>query len=161
VEEIVISQLILLVTAIVLGTFSIYFSSRMKSTLTATRMSYVLAFIMTAGVPILFIVLSPILGYSSYALFGMDEPHWLIMAALVYIGGFFLATNPLSTIIASEVILIEEQTVFFFKTSFPASSSPYQDIWLVSPWVVYVLFYSVVAWLAYRLCVRRIHRVER
>jgi len=160
-EEVVISQLILLVTALALGAVSIYFSSRVKTTLSATVLSYAFAFLSTAGLPFLLAILSPILGLLGTVMLGTQEPHWLIIAALIYVGGFLLAINPLTTIIASELVLMEEQTVFFFKVSLPSVSAPVGDIWLVSPWLVYVLFYALVAVLAYELCVRRVRRVER
>jgi len=161
IEEVVLSQIILLVTALALGSVSIYISSRMKTTLSATVTSYAFAFLSTGGLPLLFIILSPILGFAGSALFGYDEPHWLLLAVLIYVGGFLLAINPIGTIIASEIVLIEEQTVFFFKVSFPTSNAPFSDVWLVSPWLVYVLFYALIALLAYWLAVRRVQRLER
>jgi ABC-2 type transport system permease protein len=158
-EEIIVSQLILLVTALAVGAASTYFSSRMKSTLSATVVSYAFALLCTAGLPILLSMLAPILGFATTAF--MEEPHWLVIAALIYVGGFLLSTNPIATIILSEVVLIEEQTLFFFKVSFPATSAPVADIWLISPWVVYVLSYLLVALLAYRLTVRRVRRTEQ
>jgi ABC-2 type transport system permease protein len=159
-EEIIVSQLILLVTALAVGAASTYFSSRMKSTLSATVVSYAFALLCTAGLPILLSMLAPILGFASSGLL-MEEPHWLVIVALIYIGGFLLATNPIATIILSEVVLIEEQTLFFFKISLPMTNAPVTDIWLISPWVVYVLFYLLVALLAYWLSVRRVRRTEQ
>jgi ABC-2 type transport system permease protein len=159
-EEIIVSQLILLVTALAVGAASTYFSSRMKSTLSATVVSYAFALLCTAGLPILLTMLAPILGFASTGLF-MEEPHWSVIAALIYIGGFLLSTNPIATIILSEVVLIEEQTLFFFKMSLPVTNAPVTDIWLISPWVVYVLFYLLIALLAYWLSVRRVRRTEQ
>lgn len=159
-EEIIVSQVILLVTALAVGSVSTYVSSRMQTTLSATVVSYALALASTAGLPILFLMLAPILGLSNSGIFA-SEPSWFLMALLIYIGGFLLSTNPIATIILSEVVLIQEQTLFFFKVSLPATNSPVSDIWLVSPWVVYVLLYLLVALLAYWLSVRRVHQRER
>jgi ABC-2 type transport system permease protein len=158
-EEIIVSQLILLVTALAVGAASTYFSSRMKTTLSATVVSYAFALLCTAGLPILLSMLAPILGFATTGF--MEEPHWLVIVALIYIGGFLLSTNPIATIILSEVVLIEEQTLFFFKISLPMTNAPVTDIWLISPWVVYVLFYLLVALLAYWLSVRRVRRTEQ
>lgn len=160
-EEIVVSQLILLVTALAVGAVSTYFSSRMKTTLSATVVSYASALLCTAGLPMLLVMLTPMLGFVSSGFLGMEEPHWFIIAALIYVGGLLLATNPIATIILSEVVLIQEQTLFLFKVSFPGTKSPYSDMWLISPWVVYVLFCLVVAVLAYGLSVRRVRRMEQ
>lgn len=160
-EEVVISQLILLVTAVALGAVSTYLSSRMRTTLTATVISYAFAFLSTAGLPLLFMIFLPILGFVSGGLYGVQEPHWLVVVTLIYIGGFLLAINPFSALIASELVLVEEQTVFFFSVAMPVSGSPYSQIWLVSPWLIYVPFFALVALLAYWLTVRRVRRRQR
>ncbi len=160
-EEVIISQLILLVTALALGSASIYISSRMKSTLSATVVSYAFAFFLTAGLPMLLSILSPIIGLAGTFFVGAEEPHWLIVTVLIYVGGVLLAINPILTIILTEVVLISEQTVFFFKLSVPLTNAPFQDIWLVSPWLVYVLFYAALALVAYRLSVSRVRRREK
>jgi hypothetical protein len=159
-EEIVVSQLILLVTTLAYGAASIYFSSRVKTTLAATVLSYAFALLTTAGLPMLIVILSPILGFAGASIFN-EEPHWLIIAAFIYGGGFLLAINPVITIILSELVLIEWQTLFFFKVSFPSNTSPMKDIWLISPWVVYVIFYTLIALLGYWLSVRRVRRLEQ
>lgn len=160
-EEVLISQLLLLVTALALGAASTYFSSRVKTTLPATVLSYGFAFLITAGLPIVLSIVSPILGVAGAALVDFQEPPWLIIVALVYIGGLIVSTNPLSAIILTELVLIEEQTIFFFKISIPSPTGSPSDIWLVSPWVVYVLFYGLVALLGYWLSVRRVRRTDR
>lgn len=159
-EEIVVSQIILLVTALAYGAASTYFSSIMKSTLSATVVSYAFTLLSTAGLLILFSVLVPILSMFG-TIFFADDPHWLLLLALIYVGGFLVAINPIATIILSEVVLIQEQTLYFFKISLPTSSGPVQDIWLISPWVVYVLFHLLIAGLGFWLSVRRVKRQER
>ena len=159
-EEIVVSQLILLVTALSVGAVSTYFSSRMKSTLSATVVSYAFALFPTAGMPMLLAILAPVLSLAGPMMF-IEEPHWLVLAALIYIGGVLLAINPISTIILSEIVLIEEQTLVFFKIPLPTSTGPTTDIWLISPWVIYVLFHLLIAVLGYWLSVRRVRRTER
>ena len=166
VEEVILSQLILLATALALGAISVYLSTRARSTLVATVLSYGFAFLTTGGLPLVLLVLSPILGFAGTTIFGIEEPPWLLLTALIYVGGFLLAMNPIATIILSEIVLIEEQTIWFFKISLPISSSSsagpvMRDIWLVSPWVVYVLVYLLLAALAYGLAVRRVRRIER
>ncbi|MBN1315613.1 MAG: hypothetical protein JXA42_09105 [Anaerolineales bacterium] len=162
-EEIIVSQLVLLVTIFVLGAVSLYFSSRMKSTLLATVLSSAFAFLITGGLPVLFIVIVPFFGITGMGAYGVQDPHWLVEMAYYYIGGFLASTNPIVTLILSEVVLIGEQTIFFFKVPFSTSiiqGAP-PDIWLISPWIVYVLFYVIIGWLAYRLCVRNVRRQDR
>ena len=168
IEEAILAQLIVLTTVLALGAASVYFSTRARSTLVATVLSYGFAFLATGGLPLILLMLSPILGYASTTLLGIEEPHWALLVALIYVGGFLLALNPVATIILSEVVLLEEQTIGFFKISLPMASGPssagpmvMRDIWLVSPWVVYVLFYLLLAALAYWLAVRRVQRIER
>jgi hypothetical protein len=162
-EEIVVSQAVLLVTVFVLGAVSLYFSSRIQSTLLSTVLSSGFAFLITGGLPVLFMIVTPIFGMTGYGMFGGQDPHWLVEMALYYIGGLFASTNPIVTLILSEVILNEEQTIFHFSLPFSTSSvqgAP-QNIPLISPWIVYVIFYVIIGWIAYRLCVRNVRRQER
>ena len=160
-EEVIISQFILLATALALGAASVYISSRVKSTLAATVLSYAFAFFSTGGLPLFLAFLSPVIGFAGTSLFGATEPHWSLIALMIYVGGFLLSINPLATIILSELVLLEEQTAFFFKITLPTSGSPTRDIWLVSPWLVYVLFNTLLALLATWLSVRRVRRLEQ
>jgi ABC-2 type transport system permease protein len=163
VEEVVLSQLILLVTALALGAVSVYLSARSRSTLVATVLSYGFAFLSTGGLPLIVLMLSPVLGYGGNVFGDIREPPWQVIVALIYLGGFLLAINPIAAIVASEIVLIQEQTIWFFKISLPRTGSAGQpsDLWLISPWVVYVLFYLFLAGLATWLAVRRVSRAER
>lgn len=155
-EEVLVSQLILLVTTLAIGAVNIYFSSRLRTTLAATVLSYAFVSLSTGGLLILLVILSPFLNYFGFSLFGSRDPHWLLLAVLAYGGGFLLAINPIATIILSEVVLISEQTLFFFKVQLVSN----HYIWLVSPWTVYVVFHLLLAFLGYWLSVRRVRRTE-
>jgi ABC-type transport system involved in multi-copper enzyme maturation permease subunit len=160
-EEVIISQLFLLVTALSLAAVSMAISSWSKSTLTATVLSYGYALLSTAGLPLLFLMLTPFLGLAGFTLGGAQEPAAWLVVSLVYLGGLVLATNPFSSLILSEVVLIQEQTLLFFELPLSQTSARYPDLWLISPWVIYLLFYLLVAWVAFAMCVRRVRRVER
>ena len=74
----------------------------------------------------------------------LNNLSWAWQAALVYIGGFLLCTNPFATAFTTKMIEEGQGTLFFFTTQVSSGGSAH-TIPLVSPWIVYVLFYIAVS----------------
>ena len=64
------------------------------------------------------------------------------------------ATNLPATLIISEVILLEEDALFFFSQAIDGHT-----VTLFSPWTVYIFFYVLLTLLLYWGCIRRVRRV--
>ena len=74
---------------------------------------------------------------------------------LVYGGLALAATNLPATLIASEVILLQQNTLFAYSQLISS-----RTLWVVSPWILFVILHVLVAWLLYRATVRRVRRVS-
>lgn len=150
-EELILSQLLILLGAVTFAMFGLYSSSRMRSTLASSVLTFGGALFLTIGLPILVFLFA---GVTGPLLFGSASLSWVGEAALAYGGLSLAATNLPATLIVSEVFLIEENTLFFFEQSFSG-----RTFWLFSPWMLYMLLYSLIAWLLYRGTVRRVRRI--
>ena len=134
--EVLIATTILLVTALAFGSVGLFFSSLMRRTMGASVLTYAFALLATLGLPLLAIAFIPVID-----LYFFSNPPPNMQVALVYFVGFLVAVNPIATAVVTEVVLVEEQTAFYFTV--PLDNG--LVVPLVSPWIVYVLFYLAVS----------------
>ena len=149
--EVLLSQLLVALSAVVFALMGLYFSSLMRSTLTATIATFAVAMMMTFGLPLVAGIAASVIGP---VFFGTPSPGWLAQALLIYAGMLLAATNLPATLIISEVILLEENALFFFSLPIDGHA-----VTLFSPWFVYILVHVLLAILLYWGCVRRVRRV--
>jgi hypothetical protein len=129
------SGLMLVVTAVFYCTLGIFFSSIMKRTLTATISSYAAILLSFLGIAVIFFFIAYIESYS-YSL--TLTPSSFIEDFLIVVLWFLISTNPLMAAVISEVILVEDQSLFFTTGSMFGSGGP---AFLPSPWLIYIVFY--------------------
>lgn len=149
-EELVIGTLILLVNAFVFACVGLFFSALMRRTLGATVLTYGMALMLTGGLPILLIALLPIIG-----LFGTFNLSELAQVILVLVLWVFICTNPVATLLASELILLEEQSLFGFTARLGTITLP-----LPSPWWVFLVVFTLLGLVLLRLSIGLINRTE-
>ena len=153
IEEVVLGLLLLVVTAITFSTVGLFFSSLTRRTLAASVLTYTYALAATIGLPLLFVVFIPVFDFAFY-----DINSAVIEAVLIYVAGFLVSTNPILTVIGTELVLQEERTILFFDyhLSYGSGSIP-----LVSPWIVYVLLNVVLSFLLITVSVHMVKRPEK
>ncbi len=151
-EEVIVSTLMLIVTAIFYCTLGIFFSSLMKRTLGATVSSYaaiILSFILLV---VAFFLTSLVnLSYSSVP----NKPLEIFVTLVVWL---LVSTNPLLAAIVSETVLIDEQNLFVTHTSI-FGSSPINV--LPSPWIPFVVIYLLMSVMMVALSIRFVNRPDR
>ena len=151
--ELVLSQLLVVVSAVTFSMVGLFFSSLMRSTLTATIATLVAAMLLTFGLPMIVGAGGTLLGS---IVFAGPSPGWQLQALLYYGGLLLAATNLPATLIVSEVILLEEDALLFFSQAIDGHTVP-----LFSPWIVYILLYVLLALILFWGTVRRVKRVPR
>jgi hypothetical protein len=152
-EEVVLGLLLLLVTAILFSSVGLFFSSLVRRTLAASVLTYVFALGTTLGVPLLLLIFIPAFELTFY-----DISSPLLEISLIYLLGILVSTNPILTVIATEVILLEEDSILFFEVYINSAN---RDIILISPWIVYVLFAAVMSMILMAASVRVVKRPEK
>lgn len=149
--EMVISTIMLVITAIFFCTLGLFFSSISQRTIMSTVFSY-------ASILISFIIFSIFLFFISvfdssynYPLPFMED----IVNAVVW---FLFSTNAFFAAVISEAILIDNQSLFYTTNSLLGNSS---IIPLPSPWIIYVIFYSILTVILIGLSVYFVSRPDR
>ncbi len=158
-EEVIIAFLMLVVTAIAFSATGLFVSSFTKSVLVSTVVSYLISNLIVFGIPIfIYIAISISAGmlFSSGTLNMSPAQEMVLQIILLTIGWIFVAANPVATAIATELILIEEQSALY--VSLPLSNGV--SIPVISPWIGYVLFYMVFSLFMIWLSVRFVKRTE-
>jgi ABC-type transport system involved in multi-copper enzyme maturation permease subunit len=147
--EMIISTLMLVVTAIFFCTLGLFFSSFSQRTLIATVFSY-------ASILISFIVFIFFLFFIS-AMGSYNNPSIVIESIVTASTWFLFSTNPFYAATMSEVILVDEQSLFLTTSNIIGNSS----FPLPSPWIIYVVFYTILTILLVSLSVYFVKRPDR
>ncbi|GAB4271417.1 MAG: ABC transporter permease [Candidatus Promineifilaceae bacterium] len=148
--ELFMSQLLLLVGAVTFAMWGLYCSTIMRSTLSATVLTFAGALFVTFGTPLIVML---VLSLAGVFLFSVSTT-WVYEMVLVYAGLLLASTNLPATLIVSDIFLLQEDALFFYKETFGP-----QTVYLFSPWMLYLVVYIFAAWLLYWLSVRRIRRI--
>lgn len=139
--EVVLAFVILMMMALALGSFGIYFSASENRTLSANLGAYGVALTVMFALPI---ALGVILGLVQAALrSAFFQPGWdiVVRTLLAYLENIVTSLNPISTALVTQQLLIERQTLLFYSYTLPSGGTTI----LVSPWVLFTLIYLSVS----------------
>lgn len=151
VEEVVISLLVLLATAIFLGTIGVYYSAITHRTLRANIMTYItiltVVLLTTTGTIITLAIVEGLDPTTNST--GME---WV----LLIVRGAFVCLNPLTTLLATQQYLVNQQTLFTFEYTFSNGTTTT----LPSPWIVFIIVYLLLSVAIFVLTSRQLKRIE-
>ncbi len=145
--EVLLSQTLILVAAVTFALLGLYASARMRSTLSASVLTYLLSMLLLVGLPLIALLLVAVVG----AFLELLIPGWEII--LAYLGAIGAGLNLPTALIVSDIFLVEDGALWVSQQF--VSGTP---IYLPSPWWLFVLFYIGIAWLLLELTVRHIAR---
>ena len=154
-EEIIIAILILAVTAIAFCAVGIFTSSFFNRTLISTVLTYAFAIFLVFGIPIILIIFLTLFNTSLGNLVEHLSQMW--QAVLLGAAWLLLSITPFGTIVASEAILLEENSILYTTISLTSK----MKLVLPSPWLIYTLIYLLFSGLLLWLSVRRVGKLEK
>jgi ABC-type transport system involved in multi-copper enzyme maturation permease subunit len=153
--EVVIAALGLLITALSFGALGLYISSLVRTTIVATVITYGIGIPFIYGLPfiLLYVGGSFLSGFNPLLQF---NPVLILLAVvLLYGGGFLLSINPFGAALLTGILAADGRGYFFFSEKFGSVT-----LWFVSPWLVYVSFYTLLTILLIFLTVRRVAKIS-
>jgi len=152
--EIVVSTLMLVVTAIFFCALGMFYSSFAQRTLIATVLSYATILVSFIFFIMLLFLIS---AFDSY-FFGYNNPPSTLFQNIITIAVWFLfSTNSVFAAVVSEVVLIEEQSLYLTTSNFFGNTS----LTLPSPWIIYIAFYIFLTLALISLSVYFVNRPDR
>jgi ABC-type transport system involved in multi-copper enzyme maturation permease subunit len=152
--EMVAASLMLIVTALFFCTLGIFFSSFMKRTLTASISSYGAMLGSFLLIVLVFLLIAYIQNSFSYDYNHPNPTRDYLLTMLLWL---LISTNSFLAAIMSETILVDDQSLYITKQSIFGNNSYY----LLSPWIIYIVFYLLLTLLLIFLSVRRVQRPDR
>ena len=142
--EIFIAVLVLVLTALNFGAVGLFFSSFIRRARIATVLAQTVTLTFSIALPILTLVGISI--FSALWFTGSSPlPEWIFAV----IGWFVVIGSPVATAIATELILIEEQTFFFFQATANGI-----NVWVPSPWLGFTFLYLALTLVYLALTIR-------
>jgi ABC-type transport system involved in multi-copper enzyme maturation permease subunit len=150
--EVIISTILLVVTAVFFSTLGIFFSSLLKRTLAATVSSY--GSILLSVFALIFFIFSTTFFVGMISAGGSNSLTEDILFLLVWL---VICTNPLLTPIITEMILIEDQSIWISSSTSLIGTGQS----MLSPWIVYTFIYTVLTLIMIFISIWLVKRPER
>jgi len=152
-EEVLIASGLLIATAFLFGTSGIFFSSLMRRTLGSTVLTYAFALMATLGLPLILVALVPL----GSLFFNNSPPGPVVESVLFYAFGALIAINPIATAVATEILLINQQTAFYFTV--PLSNGA--TLPFISPWLPFMVFCFIGGAIMTIISILAVRRAEK
>jgi ABC-type transport system involved in multi-copper enzyme maturation permease subunit len=154
-EEVLISTLLLIVTAITYSTVGLFFSSFIKRTLASTVLAYAAAILIVFGIPLILLITLSM--FNSFYWGGTGRFGTVPEVLLYFLGWVVVSANPIAAAIASEIMLLDQQKIFY--TTLPLSNGALFPI--IAPWISYTIFYLVLSLILILISIRFVKRVDK
>lgn len=156
--ELLVSSLMLVVTAIFFCALGLFFSSILKRTTAATVSSYatILLTALIGGGMFLWVGINEASYYWSNTFLSTTHQNFLN-----FVLWMLISTNPLLAAIFSEVVLVEEQNAFYTNVANNSTLSGSSTFYMPSPWIIFTLSYLLLAVILILLSVYFVKQPER
>jgi len=151
-EELVLAQVVLLVTAFAFASCGLFFSSIARTTLVSTVLSYSTVVLLTIGLPVVLVVSSTI--WLDPVLYNTTAPS-LLEIVLVYLFYGLLSVSPITAAAFTEAALTESNSVWYYRQSVGS-----RTVLIPSGWITFTVLYVALALILLLMTVLRVRRQE-
>lgn len=148
--ELVVAELLIVVSAVTFALMGLFFSSVMRSTLISIVATFGGSLLLTFGLPAAALIVLPLGGNILFS----SGTSALLEVFFIYLGLSLASTNLPATLVISEVLLLQEDTLFFYTETIRGYT-----VYLFSPWTVYTGLYLLLGLLLFALTVRQVKKV--
>ncbi len=150
--EVFIGALGLIVTAFTFGALGLFISSLTRTTMASIIITYALGLPFVYGLPLILFYIGGMLT-SVFNIF--NDPSPLFLVILVYGLGFIASINPFGAAILTATVAANGKGYFIFQETFDTVT-----LWFISPWIIYVGFYTLFSVFLFWLTVRNVGRIS-
>jgi hypothetical protein len=145
---------VLLVTAFAFAAIGMFFSSFGRTVLVSTVLTYVVALVLTIGLPVLLLISMGLMGT---VLYDLDNVAWYVEAALMYLAFFIVGLSPVSAAVGTELLLEEENAIFYYWQDLDATHA----VPVPSFWIIFAVTYLILGLILLLIAVLRVRMQEK
>jgi ABC-2 type transport system permease protein len=138
-EEIVISQVVMLVAALLYASVGIFWSSALKSSVASNVMTYGTILLQMVGVPFFYYLITMIMGAYDYVPNGTSISQ---TPGFWYGSGVVLSLNPIVALGISETFYLMGHPLFFYTRNDLLSG---HTLFIVSPWLLFCIMAVIIS----------------
>ncbi|GAB4580817.1 MAG: ABC transporter permease [Anaerolineales bacterium] len=150
--EIILSQLILILTALAFGSVGIFFSSFITKTRLATGAAQFTSLALVLVIPLM-LLMATILFDNRWNFSQRTDLEQILFLAIIWLIGI---TSPTITAVFTELFFYEELALFFVTQQLPSGNL----IYIPSPWLGFVILYPILILLLLSFAIRNVKKVE-
>ncbi len=132
-EEVIVSQVVMLMSALLYACIGIFWSSLLRSSVASNVLTYGTILLQMIGVPFLYYAVGLGMGAFAYSPNGQSPSNTVFF---VYATGIILSLNPLAAMIISEVFVMRGDPLFVYTST---QVLPGHDIFVMSPWLIFCI----------------------
>ncbi|MEP6776477.1 MAG: ABC transporter permease subunit [Chloroflexota bacterium] len=152
-EEVILSQVVLLMAAVLFASIGIFWSTVVKSSVASNVLTYGTILLQLLVMPFLYYLFVTIFngGYSASGASIQDH------ASFWYVSGVVLSFHPFIAMSLSEAFFLQGQSLFIYTSS---------DIWqghslfVISPWLIFCIEAPLVSALLVAISIRRVKPIQ-
>ena len=153
-SEILVSILILSTGAITFCAIGLFFSSIIHRTLLANVLSYACAVFLMFGIPVM--AVTALVTFQSGNTFRVENLSPIAITVWVILAWIVISLSPLATIITTEFILLEQNSLWWVEIPLKNDLS----LHILSPWVCHLVFYGLLVLVLIWITIQRLNSVE-
>jgi len=150
-EEIVLSQVVVLMSAVLFASAGVFWSATMRSSVASNVLTYGTMLFQMIGIPFLFLTLTTAFGLSQFG-FGMSQDAGFYQFSMIV-----LSLQPIIAMAFSEVQYLQGDPLFIYTTD---TIIPGENLLIVSPWLIFCIEALLLSALFVWLAVRRVSPVR-
>lgn len=154
IAELLLASVLLTVSAVSFSALGMFFSATQRRTLGSTLLTYGVTLGIVLGLPVSGTFILSFLGVFSILFYGSYP---VFEAVMLYGSGLLLCLNPFSTAIATEIMLLQEDSALGYMQYLSTGGA----IPVPSPWLVFTIIYLTAAAILLALSVQAVGRPER
>jgi ABC-2 type transport system permease protein len=155
VQEILLAVLMLVVTAIGFCALGMLLSSLIPRTLVSATLAYAITIFLVFGIPIIAVIMLSVFGtVFSGSTSNQISPQ--TQSLLLVLGWLVISFTPLASMIGTEVIFLEQHNLLWAEIPLTNGAK----MFLPSPWLPYVIFYTLFSLAAIWLSIQLVKRKE-
>jgi len=151
--EVILSFLILVLTALAFGSVGIFYSSFIPKTRVATAAAQITSMVFVIVLPVL-VLFAAISSDNWLNLNQMSDLTQTFLIATLWLAGI---TSPAVTAAATEIFLAQDQSLFFITEQLSGGT----NLTIPSPWLGFIILYPLITLILLTLTIRIVQRAEK